>query len=480
MNAPLTQKDLNAMKFESIAVHPPETLPAPPAAGVRRYESLFGRLLPVLDASELVTARRAKSAPDLRVFRLKDAFAEGSVFLGFGRPNVFLGLPRRGGGFEKFDAKSIKRADSEIVNTRGWAQSGMLFKLEATPEMIERLHAAAEAHVGERRWTCVNANARVLEDAGFTSGGAPLSGFYFPMALARQLIRHGLEFEGEPVAFDIVKTTPAYLENFGLSVVKAQFLTLCRHGSRYLEKRLRKSKWRPQRISETPREVPSALRERDARTEPLSVTSQREQQQRPATELVFSVSEPSFAGAVLTVLWGAHALFQVKPMTVDIDRFLPTRLKEFEAVKTTALSLLKQYLLFAPPVVHFLRSHLMRNNYVVENCPQREIFEMLRTDAPGMPNRYNIVITGESIGVVRVQVKYRFVDWILSKHVLTSGYSSDVRFAGEMWKGRDGVVYLNNESGTYQPAEDDTQRAVDYLSSIFTEVDFQAVKADRE
>ena len=267
-----------------------------------------------------------------------------------------------------------------------------------------------------------------------------------------------------------------YLENFGLSVVKSQFLTLCRHATRSLDKRLRQSKWRPRNMESAPRPVPSALVERSRAqvTEPLALTAKREQKINPAAELMLGVSEPSAFGALLRVLWGAHALFQIKQLKVNIDNFLPERLQEFSAPNPTLLTRIKQHLLFAPAVVHFLRSHLMRANRVVENIPQAEVFEMLRTDSADMPNRYNIVITGESIGVVRVNVKYEQVDWVLSKHVLTAGYSEDVRFAGEMWKGRDGIVYLNNESGTYQPDGEATQRAADYLGSIFTEIRFQA------
>jgi len=443
--------------------------------GVRRYESLFGRLVPVLDASESTSERTASSAPDLRVFRLRDVFSEGSIFLGFGRPNVFLGLPRDGGGFDKFDAKSFKREPSKVINTRGWAQSGMLLHIQPEAGMLNRLREAANKHSGTRSWTCVNANCRVLDDAGFTSAGKTLRDF--SMAMAEQIIRHGLEFQGKPIGFEVVKTTPVYLENFGLSVIKAQCLTLCRHSSRFVEKKLRTSRFRPQSLGERMPVVPSALKPRAARVKPqgLSDITACEHERGRKTDRVLSISEPTPLGAVLRVMWGAHALFQLKSMNVEIGHYLPNTLKEFSAKDLSWFSKLKQHVLFSRPVVRFLRSQIMRSNLVVENCPQQEIFDMMRTHSQDMSNKYNIVMTGESIGVVRINVKYPQIDWVLSKHVLTSGYSADVRFAGEMWKGKDGVVYINNDSGTYQPSPQDAQRAAEYLQAIFPTVRFRAV-----
>jgi len=437
--------------------------------GTRRYESLFGRLLPVLDASDVAEERVASSSPDLKVFRLRDVFSEGSVFLGFGRPNVFLGLPRVNGGFDKFDAKSLKRAKSTVINTRGWAQSGLLILLNCTNQQIEQLKNAAKAYTDTKSWTCVNANCKVLSQAGFKSGEQDLTKFYFPMALARQIIRHGLQFKGEKVDIEIVKTTPKYLENFGLSVIKAQCLTLCRHASRTF------NKYRNEFIRSQKKPLakpPLASNQAEISTKPHPHITKNCSNKK--NDITFLASEPSLLGVWLTILLGPHTLFQVKSLDIDVNKFLPKKLTAFSAPNPTIATRLKQYLLFSPIVVKFLRSHLMHSNLMIEKYPQHEVFNMLRTYSKESPIKYNIVITGKSISVVRLNVKYPFIDWILSKHVLTSGYSSDVRFAGEMWKDCNGKVYINNNSGTYTPSSNSAQQAAIYLRSIFTEVHFFA------
>ena len=63
------------------------------------------------------------------------------------------------------------------------------------------------------------------------------------------------------------------------------------------------------------------------------------------------------------------------------------------------------------------------------------------------------------------------VDWVLSKHVLVSNYSNDVRFAGEVWKNEKGQIVLNHNSGTYLPSVDELEAAAEYLRQVFPGVE---------
>ncbi len=64
----------------------------------------------------------------------------------------------------------------------------------------------------------------------------------------------------------------------------------------------------------------------------------------------------------------------------------------------------------------------------------------------------------------------KLVDWLLSKHVLISGYDDDVRFAGEAWMEHqtDGIIiHLSNNSGTYKPNTEQLIKAAQFVSDAF-------------
>jgi len=217
----------------------------------RRPEFLFGSHVDeVVDASSI----RERTIQDLRVFRISDLFAgKNEIFLGFGLPNVYLTVPDGKGGYEKFAAKSLKRAPSVVEDTRNFVQSGIMLRLLNLPDhAAEKLRAAMRLHHGKKYMTCVNANLRVLEDAGFTSGQRKLSSIYMPYALLSYLLSNGLEFEGKAVQLEVVRTTQANMESYARQIIAAELMTFCRHGERMLEAKSQKSKlWSAARAAVT-------------------------------------------------------------------------------------------------------------------------------------------------------------------------------------------------------------------------------------
>ena len=110
---------------------------------ILRYESLFGRSVPILDASHLA---KEKATNDINVFKIENVI-DSHLFIGFGKPNVFIGFLGKT-GWNKFDAKSLKRAPSKIVNTRGFAQSGLIFSITNTNyDMMLAVEKAAEHYI---------------------------------------------------------------------------------------------------------------------------------------------------------------------------------------------------------------------------------------------------------------------------------------------------------------------------------------------
>jgi hypothetical protein len=63
--------------------------------------------------------------------------------------------------------------------------------------------------------------------------------------------------------------------------------------------------------------------------------------------------------------------------------------------------------------------------------------------------RYNIVVLKDEIRLIRA-VKDPMGDRV-SKHIIVANMSDDVRFAGEAWTDGQGNLFVNNNSGTFQP-----------------------------
>ncbi|HMO23951.1 MAG TPA: hypothetical protein PKC98_23550, partial [Candidatus Melainabacteria bacterium] len=84
--------------------------------------------------------------------------------------------------------------------------------------------------------------------------------------------------------------------------------------------------------------------------------------------------------------------------------------------------------------------------------------------------KYNIVMTSKTITIASTSVAVKVIDWLLSKHVIVSGYSHDDRFAGEVWKDVEGIIHLNPNSGTFQPSQEQLIKAGQFMKAIFPHV----------
>jgi len=425
----------------------------------RRPQQLFNNLVQVVTTSASV---RERSLGLLKVVSIKDIFAgKNEVFLGFGRPNTYLVYPDGQGKYTKFAAKSLRREVSRMEDTRGFIQSGVLLRFTDLPEQArDRLRNLASQFDGKKYWTCVNANCQFLEKAGFTLGERPLSSRYSSHDLLRSVLSDGLKFDGKPVKTELVKTTPEYLQNYWGGIVKDELLTFCRHGRKAILPVLEKSKalqtmddWLMGKAKAWSRQVVA----------PALPATQPYQE-----DLQLSVSQPSGLGQMLRFVWGPHALFEIKQNRVDVNQFSAKTLTAFpDQMKKNWLTLAKQNLLFSPWVVERVRENLCPKFLAFGQMSEVDLYDMLLTDAPGQNNKFNIVITGDRIVIGKIDVRSKLVDWVLSKHVLLSGYDPDVRFAGECWKNQEGQLCVNRNSGTYRPDEETLVAMTAYLQQVF-------------
>jgi hypothetical protein len=127
----------------------------------------------------------------------------------------------------------------------------------------------------------------------------------------------------------------------------------------------------------------------------------------------------------------------------------------------------KKAVLFSPLVVKGIRRLLACDYISIGNRLECDVYDMLRTHSQRARNIYNLVLTDEHIIIARISIRARIIDWILSKHVLMSGYHPAVRFAGEIWKDEHGVIHINRNSGTYQPTLEQLQSAAAFLRAVF-------------
>jgi hypothetical protein len=348
----------------------------------------------------------------------------------------------------------------------------------------DRAHAALQTamkkHHGNKYWTCVNACLRVLEDAGFSfgRGGKRLSSIYFPYALFKALLKHGLYFEGQPVGFEFVRTADDDLNEYMWTVIQAELTTFCRHADRAIDGKAEAGSkvWKGIRVV---RHAPANAWKRAFPPKPKAPKpTPKVAPPLPAdgnylNDVRVEMATPSLLGLIMRMLWGQHVLFRLSQSRVRHEDFIDDEpLKPFPG-KLSLASRLKKWFLFSPPVVHYILRHLAPRWEDLGTFDERTVHAMLRTHTDEAPNKYNVVITRRNIVIARTaagsgwfaRVLGKLADWILSKHVLLGDWEN-VPWAGEGWKNLDASVALDGNSGTYKPSDSRTRKAVRLVNAI--------------
>lgn len=395
----------------------------------------------------------------LHLVPVAEVFARGNtVFLGFGVPNVFLAVPGTD-GWEKFAATMFWRQRSFVADTRGRVQGGIFVELrDLSADAASELRTAMNELQGRRSITCARANARVLDAAGFTSGGRSLRRCVRPMALARRIWEHGLEHRGTPITLRVIRTSNRSLSDHFTSVISKEATSLGRLAKKQLMRVL------PHRSAAAPAIEPRLLAPL-ARSEHLGTAVCAE----------LRMGRPSKLGALIGARIGDHPIFEAipDPAAVDLNGLefadLNAPLPAYPG-RLDALTRLKKHLLFAPTPVRFIRKQLAQEIDSIGTFTGANLAQMLQTRPGEQPFLYNVILTGSTLRMARVENRTERdvakANWLLSKHVLIAGYDPDVRFAGEVWVedslgGR--IVHVNNNSGTYKPTAAQTRAAARFI-----------------
>lgn len=374
--------------------------------------------------------------------------SSNALFIGFGTPNVFLMAPEQG-KWRKFTAFMFWRQASYVADIADRMQVGVYFELRDLPdEALAAIKREMESQKGVRTASCANANAKVLAGAGFTCGGASLRHVYRPSRLAAMIWERGLEYEGKPVAIRFIRTSESIGSHFKAVWLK-ELTSFCRMVKKQLTRHNTSTTAQAPKFDATPSNEGMSVEhwQKDERT-------------------TVRISRPSWLGVWLSFLLGQYPIFGADMPQLNAPE-LAAPLQSFPGT-LDRVTKLKKYVLFSRPVIWLARRHLAKTNDCYRNVPRRAAVEMLRRSQSSEPFKYNIVVTSREILITRLTNRHALLSWILSKHVMMSGYNPDVRFAGEIWYNQgDMFVSLNDNSGTYKPDAARLKAAAAHLSEAF-------------
>lgn len=442
-----------------IGVSPADAEPGLAQHFERFPEHLFGTLVPeVINASTL----KKRKVEGLWLFRLSDLFATtNETVLGFGLPNAYIDVPDGKGGYQKLSVKSLKRAPTTIDDTHDFAQAGVQLWLQDLPEEARvALRASMDKYVGMEFITCVYGCMTVLKDAGFSSGSLPLTEHKMPSSVLPTLIENGLSWGGQKINVRVIRTSSvAATELFALKIRHAELATFRRHAQRNLEKSARKNVFARATlwVAGLPTRAVNAFFDHKEKQDAKQVVAPGLPYGGDYKKATLYVSMPSDVGRILRLFWGSHALYKVVPHGVNLDDFVTGSLEAFPQKNPGFVTRLKKRVLFSPAVIKVIRKILCPTFVLAGEKDERDFYDAISTNASGQPRKFNIVVVGSgldwSITVARISVGWGWVDWILSKHVLLTGWADRVPFCGEFFKDPLGHYNLTPDSGTYMPDE---------------------------
>ena len=288
-----------------------------------------------------------------------------------------------------------------------------------------------------------------------TSAGKVLRYHFGALALFQRIYEYGLEFEGKAVTLDFIRRTPLTSEEHFHQVRQKEFTSLCRMCKKVVDEC---------RTSNDNVRAP-ILQANDVPTMPIVVED-------VTSFSRLQISRPEVFGALMRKIFGSHTSFRIlsDQGLVDVNTYLPETLQAFPVENPDLFTRVKKTFIFSRPAVSILRRQLAALWDDHGLFPAGALASMMSVHTRDEPHLYNIVITGTHlIGLHNNPfLNLKLVDWLLSKHVLISGYDDDVRFAGEAWMEHrdDGLLlHLTKNSGTYQPKDEHLARAGQFIAA---------------
>ena len=413
----------------------------------------------------------ATSAPDLLTVMATHMFGENVLAINFGMPNVASFVTKNDSdqlNTYKVDAKSLKRQDMTYHPTNGKIQSGVFLAIKNLPaEAIDKFNQAATnlAKNKTSNITCVNTNARVLKEAGFSIEGVEMEDIIFPQTLFEHLIYRKVYFKGEDgqkvrVDFNVINTSKDTLEQHFAKVDTAVVGTRFRHALR------NKDTPEAQKIrSDIAKKIIQKENDRIDKDK-LEIGADED-----LSKYKLRVSVPSFLGRLLAKGWGKHTIYEVclNEKTISEAGF-EENLTPFANSSSTLLTKLKKHIFFSPIMIRFIRRHMVGR--MDEIMVSKDMLQKHLKSTNGDLLNYavlddKIVFSRVNTNKVSTSKIKKVVDWALSKHALIAG-RRQAKCAGEIWYDTEQKNFkLNINSGTYTPLEKSGKKTVALANAIF-------------
>lgn len=182
-------------------------------------------------------------------------------------------------------------------------------------------------------------------------------------------------------------------------------------------------------------------------------------------------SNPSFFGKLTATVFDEYPLYKCEISPDIINNYLPDKLSPFGSVSLKNVA--KKEFFYSKPIIFASRSQLSDH---FEELSYSDKMEGLLKDLLSKTNnivRYNFVITGNDLILVRIAHTRHFSYHILCKHITLSNRSEDVRFAGELWCDENGTYQLSNNSGTYRPPHPLIEKTVQLFNQLTPRLQLQ-------
>jgi hypothetical protein len=184
-------------------------------------------------------------------------------------------------------------------------------------------------------------------------------------------------------------------------------------------------------------------------------------------------SKPSSFGKLTSKIFAEYPIYKCEISSELINNYLPNKLIPFERI--SLINLAKRDFFYSKPILYVSQSQINDDYEELSKTLQLEdILEELLKETNQI-TRYNFVITGNSLILVRIAHLRHFSYHLHGKHITLCNRSNDVRFAGEFWCDENKKFLFNNNSGTYRPSDLLIDNACQFFNQLIPRLQFQGI-----